>query len=189
MGRLLVLDRSIPFVDAVFSTTAGARYIAVDLLIDAERRHGVRVIRDDECGSLADTWAPRPTAPGTVGEFLALIRTARETVPTRYRTNAEFAFLDETSMILGGTDFANDHWIVTPGGVVSSWTQRAWGAQLGRWTARTQMSPSAGWRRLDATDLTYYLNAHVEDYERWVLAVREVIRLKCERQLDTPLAD
>lgn len=156
MAKVLELDGSIPFVRAVLDAILdhGKMDSAVAVLLAAEHRHGVRVIFDPVCGSLAATCIPGPSAPATVGELLALLRRAPvelgnaqawesfgETLDAHYQGGPDdafdaaalFGFLDETSMILAATDFANDHWIVTRGGVLSSWTQRAWGAQLERW--------------------------------------------------------
>jgi hypothetical protein len=90
-----------------------------------------------------------------------------------------FPFLTETSLLLGGTDFANDHWIEYRGGALASFTQRAWGRLLGDWAIER------GWRRSnDYAFFCYDLYTEIPDYECWVRSALEVIRRKCERQLD-----
>src|SRR5262249_26259362 len=90
-----------------------------------------------------------------------------------------FPFLTETSFLLGGTDFANDHWIEYPSGVLASFTQRAWGRLLGDWAIER------GWRETnDYAFFAFYLYHDIPDYEAWVSSALEVIRRKCERQLD-----
>lgn len=90
-----------------------------------------------------------------------------------------FPFLTETSLLLGGVDFANDHWIEYRGGVLASFTQRAWGRLLGAWAIER------GWRvDNDYAFFAFYLHTEIPGYEEWVRAAIEVIRRKCECQLD-----
>ncbi|MCY0987868.1 hypothetical protein OV203_12085 [Nannocystis sp. ILAH1] len=98
-----------------------------------------------------------------------------------------FAFLSETSLLLGGTDFAGDHWIEFPGGALCSWTQRAWGECLRHWAraARKRGELHGAWlARMDHVFFTYYAYTAEPRYEAWCQAALEVIRRKCERQLD-----
>lgn len=176
---------------------------AIAALIAAERRHGVRIVREEVVGSLACTWVPVDRRP-TIREFRGLMSSYREPGGGEafarawakiYRVGDDadapdeqlFPFIGETSLLLGGTDFADDHWIEFPGGAVASWTQRAWGGLLARWALATDWQPDR--RREWAGDVgyahfTFYLDTEIERYEEWCRTALEVIRLKCERQQD-----
>ncbi|EYF05156.1 hypothetical protein [Chondromyces apiculatus] len=208
---MIPLDIRVPFVRAVCAILEGrgGHDEAIDILVAAERKHGVRIIRDDGCGSLATVMAPHdPSRPPTMRAFLELMATfpqggdngALDAFHARagrmYRAAVDdeapeerlFPFLTEVAFLVGGTDFANDHWIAYPGGVVASWTQRAWGHTLAEWAHAT------GWERAhrrtwDSGDMTYVtfsfsLHGVIERYDAWVAAVLEVIRRKCVRQMD-----
>jgi hypothetical protein len=167
-----LLDIEAPLVRAVFAILDhGADYdAAIDILVAAERRHHVRIIREDAAGSLATTWMPQnPQRRLTIRQFRELmagypspdvmhqLATQPDRPPPVWTEHAQrwdayfrqgvdddapdaalFPFLTETSLLLCGTDFANDHWIEFPSGAVSSWTQRAWGGLLVRWALATE---------------------------------------------------
>lgn len=185
----------------------GAAYDgAIEALVAAERRHGVRIVLEERTGSLAGTFAPvDPRRRPTIREFRELMalwsadpaeRAAYEQAWARwYRVGGDgdapdeqlFPFISETGLLLGGTDFANDHWIEFPSGAVSSWTQRAWGGLLARWAVATGWRPErrdewAG--TMGYAIFTFYLYTELERYEEWCKAMLEVIRRKCERELD-----
>lgn len=212
MARTL-LDRSAPFVRAVLAIIEHGvdHEDAIAALVAAEKRHGIRVLREESTGSLAGTWVPVRTPRPSLREFYALLASFPSARDGRfdddelaafdcrrsalYRDGDEdqtpdaplFAFLSETSLLLGGLDFSNDHWIEFPGGAVGSWTQRAWGACLDRWArdAERRGTLHQPWlARLDGTFFTYYLHDAEPHYEAWCTTTREVIRRKCERQLD-----
>lgn len=202
---MIELDRGSPLVRAALAIMDdGASHdAAIEALIAAERRHGVRIVREDRVGSLACTWVPIGRRP-TIGEFRELMRlygdgaggeAFQRAWATMYREGDDadspdeqlFPFISETSLLLGGIDFANDHWIEFPGGAIASWTQRAWGGQLARWALATDWQPQ---RRLvwagemGYAHFAFYLGAEIERYEAWCRTALEVIRRKCERQLD-----
>ena len=148
-----LLDLTAPFVRAVFSILDdGADYDnAIAVLAAAERRHGVRIIREDRVGSLAQTWVPvDPQRRPTIQQFRQLMAlrpelSAMSTNPDEpppavwsdyeliwqrlFREGSDedvpdqelYPFFTETSLLLCGTDFANDHWIQFPRGAVASW--------------------------------------------------------------------
>lgn len=208
-----LLDRSTPFVRAVLAIIErDAPYEdAIAALVAAEQRHAIRIIREEEAGSAAGTWVPVRAPRPSLREFYALLATFPSSSGGRigedqydafderrralYRDGDDddtpdaplFAFLSETSLLLGGTDFSNDHWIEFPGGALGSWTQRAWGGCLDRWARDanrrgTLHNPSLA--RMDGTYFTYYLYTEDPQYDAWCTTAREVIRRKCQRQLD-----
>ena len=216
---MIELDPKVPFVRAVRGMLDGSGDVeaAADVLIAAERRHGVRIVREDACGSIAGVLVPVAAADAatprrlTLRQFRALMAESPERGSADehaafharrerfYRAGQDedtpdaalFPFLSEVQLLLGGTDFANDHWIVYPSGALASWTQRAWGEVLANWARATGWQPAhrALW---DVGGMTYanfcfYLYTMIEDYEPWCAAVLDVIRRKCERQLDEVL--
>jgi hypothetical protein len=213
-----LLDMQRPFVRAVFDVLdGGATYEhAVDELVAAERRHGIRIIREEVTGSLANVWVPIVPRP-TIRQFRELMaqfprREVLERVVPGEARPAEwmewdrrwgalyregegddtpegplFDFLTGTCFLVGGTDFANDHWIEYPNGAIASWTQRAWGSELKRWADATHWRTDRQelWRGDSGyAFFTYYLYTSIPRHEEWCRAVIEVIRRKCERQLD-----
>jgi hypothetical protein len=210
-----LLDRSAAFVRAVLAMVEEGAGMepAIAALVAAERRHGVRILREEVVGSLASVWVPVRTPRPSLREFRALMArhpcaqggrgdeasyTAFEALRAGvygYGDDAQtpdgplFGLLTETSLLLGGTDFSNDHWVEFPGGALGSWTQRAWGDLLCRWAR----SGSRAWRAEEAAlwqgDMgyaffTFYLYTAVPEYDAWCSAALAVIREKCERQLE-----
>lgn len=177
---------------------------AIEVLVAAERRHGIRIVREDRVGSLASTWVPVGRRP-TIREFRSLMNLYEDESgggeaferawAELYRHGDDsdspdeqlVPFISETQLLLAGMDFANDHWIEFPSGAIASWTQRAWGGQLARWALATDWQPQ---RRLvwagemGYAHFAFYLGAEIERYEAWCRTALEVIRRKCERQLD-----
>lgn len=210
-----LLDRSAAFVRAVLAMVEEGASMepAIAALVAAERRHGVRILREEVVGSLASVWVPVEASRPTLRELRALMArhpcaqggrgdeasfTAFEQLRAGvYRDGDDadtpdgplFGLLTETSLLLGGTEFSGDHWIEFPGGAIGSWTQRAWGGLLCRWAR----SGSRAWRAGEAAQwqgdmgyafFTFYLDAAVPGYDAWCEAALAVIREKCERQLD-----
>jgi hypothetical protein len=196
-----------PFVRAVLAIVDDDANFddAIEVLLAAEAKHGVRIVREEKVGSLACTWVPVGRRP-TSREFRSLMASygdgpggseafARAWAGLyRHGDDADspdeqlFPFIGETQLLLGGMDFANDHWIEFPNGAIASWTQRAWGGQLARWALATDWHPER--RLVWAGDMGYahfafYLDTEIERYEEWCRTALEVIRRKCERQLDT----
>lgn len=198
---MIRLDRGSPLVRAVLAIIdhGAGHEAAVEVLIDAERRHGVRIVREEQVGSLACTWVPVGRRP-TIREFRSLMslygegagsEEFRRAWATMYREGDDadspdeqlFAFISETALLLGGVDFANDHWIEFPGGAIASWTQRAWGGLLARWALATGWQPER--QRAGELDYAYFaFYPDLERYEEWCRAMLAVIQRKCERQLD-----
>lgn len=208
-----LLDPSAPFVRAVLAIIEDDAdpEAAITELVAAEKRHGIRILRDDVTGSLASTWVPLRSPRPTLRELRALL--ARFPAPrdgvidddalrafdrqrqALYREGSDdetpdeplFAFLSGTSLLLAGTDFAGDHWIEYPDGALGSWTPRAWGQCLRHWaraaTKRGELH-RAWLARQDHVFFTSYAYKAEPRYDAWCRAVLEVIRRKCERQLD-----
>ena len=208
-----LLDPAAPFVRAVLAIIEGEadHEAAIAALVAAERRHGVRILREDVTGSLASVWVPLRSPRPTLREFRALLArfpAVRDGTgdddafmaferqrQALYRDGSDddapdeplFAFLTETSLLLAGADFAGDHWIEFPGGVLSSWTPRAWGHCLRHWarSARKRGELRQAWlARMDHVFFTSYAYTAEPRYDAWCRTALEVIRRKCERQLD-----
>jgi hypothetical protein len=217
-GTLLDLDA--PFVRAVLAILDRGASVdeAVDILIAAENRHGVRIVREDATGSLAVTWAlADPRRPPTLRQFRELMAIHQhDDVERGVRSDGGpvwldprwdawfqagtdedtpdpplFGLLSETSLLLCGADFANEHWIGFASGAIASWSQRAWGEQLARWAHATRWRPDRArlWTgSMGYAFFTYDLHAEIDRYDAWRRTALKVIRRKGERQLDEPVA-
>lgn len=201
---MITLDS--PFVRAVLAVVDDGASLdsAIEVLLAAEARHEIRIVREDKVGSLACTWVPVARRP-TIREFRSLMSSWVEAPGGGEAFERAWAglyrdgddadspdeqlnpFISETQLLLIGSDFANDHWIEFPSGAIASWTQRAWGGQLARWALATDWQPQR--RQVWASEMGYahfafYLDAEIERYKDWCRTALEVIRRKCERQLD-----
>lgn len=151
---LQVLDRSIPFVDAVFRILegAGTESEAALILRDAEARNGIRfstVCRVPEAIHLPDE----------------LYEAAEHNI---------HRFLTETQMVFGGYEYAQLD--VMYGDYVGLWSHRSWGALVAGWANQTNWLGKSDWNYLD-----FYggLNDRVvRDYLTWSEAMMRVIQVK-----------
>lgn len=73
MRRLL--DPAAPFVRAVLAILDGEadHEAAIAVLVAAERRRGIRILREDVTGSLASTWVPLRSPRPTLRELRTLL--------------------------------------------------------------------------------------------------------------------
>ncbi len=195
--RRFFLDRRVAFVDTIFRIIEGERAYdeAIDTLVAAERMHGLRIIHDAVGGSPALSLIPaRKDARLTMREIIDLNSDTDRLWAYYHNASYEqaededkrylFPFISETQFLLGGTDFANDHLIEYTSGMLSSWTQRAWGAVLAEWANATGWLPELrSMQAWDGTFFCYYLHERIERYELWQETVLRVIQLKCARQI------
>jgi hypothetical protein len=204
--RLIPLDESVPFVRSVKAIMDGEESYdqAIQLFIEEEEKHHVRIIYDGVTGSLALGLVSVDSAfRPSMREVLDInADTDRLWALYRHETSEEWheaeqsfllPFISSTWLLVGGTDFANDHLIeyrplsLDRPSILNSWTQRAWGGTLGNWAAQTSWANE--YRDLwDKGELTYatfcfYLWTIIEDYERWIATVLRIMRMKCEQQL------
>lgn len=204
---LIPLNRQIPFVNAIMRVVDGedAYDEAVALFVAAEDRHGLRVVYDGTTGSRAVGLKPIEGRRPTMQEVLdlnsdndrlwAYYHEAPDGLLRRMEQDSLFPFISETSCLLGGTDFANDHLILYSSGLLDSWTQRAWGQELAHWANATgwMLDLSHAWLAPDQTGpridewgyipFTYYLDQIIDGYISWMEVVLRVIQMKCARQL------
>ena len=189
----------VPFVAAVLQILEGRGTYAsaVSILIEAEDRHGIRIIHDEN-GSLALALIPsRDTYRPTMRQILDLnhdldrlweqYREApRELADAAERTQL-LPFISETWFLLGGVDFANDHLIEYSSGMLCSWTQRAWGSLLAEWANATEWMPHQRslWHgdSWEYATFTSYLYKMIDRYDEWAGAVLRILQLKCTLQL------
>lgn len=199
---MIELDTSLPFVASVVAILDGKgdRGQAVELLMAAERRHGVRICQG---ASLASSLAlVDPQRRPTMGEFDRLMtwpssppRLRNEAIARRdsVYTGTEpppdqvfFPFLSEVGLLLDGRTFANGHWLELADGVVSSWTPRGWGELLTAWVRATGWGADQrywweGGRTTYKLFATHLYRA-IERYEEWASLTLELIAQKCARQ-------
>lgn len=148
----ITLDERIPFVRAIFNIVDGKQDHdeAIAIFIEAERKHGVRVILDAATGSRALGLMPiesafRPTMHdilrlnGDLDQLWSIYRSTTDEEDAQGVRAHLVPFISELWFVVGGTDFANDHLIEYSSGMLNSWTQRAWGGALAEW------ANTAGW--------------------------------------------
>src|SRR5260370_31170736 len=178
---------------------------AIRCFVEAEERHGVRILYSPGV-SLAESVVPIDDSLPAPSEILRLyhspefeerhrvIRLATDEQYDACERAALFPFLSETSFLVSGEDMGNDLLVICSSNLVTSWSQRAWGAMLARWAATTGWNPPYRGFRLfrpnpstcDYLPYTYYLRGSIHRYDEWLVAVREGVRLKTERQVAEP---
>lgn len=154
-GKILSLDRSVPFVDAVFRVLerTGTEAEAAKILLEAESRHNVR--------------------------FLTVIGSVKaKHLPDHLYATAEdhvHRFLTETHMVFTGYEY--DQMDVLYKNYAGSWSYRAWGALVTRWANSVRWLGKGDWTYLD-----FYggLNDRVvKNYLAWSEAMMQVVHTKC----------
>ena len=158
---MITLDRRIPFVDAVL---AGRTTTAASLLLNAERRHGLRfaVLADYWPEDNRDEWYESHLWP-----FLSethFVVTAGDLFPNGWSL-VDAARVDHTPTWRqwGGVvaDWANRHWLTRPGGVGETGWSRA----------------ARPWEYLDFY-MDVYLTGVIERYVDWRNAILRVLDVK-----------
>jgi hypothetical protein len=154
-GKILTLERGVPFVDAVFRVMEGtcSESDAAAILREAETRNNVRFL----------------TVPGTVK--------ARRLPDELYVAAEEHIqkFLTETHMVFGGYEYSEMD--VMYRDYTGSWSHRAWDALVTRWANHEKWLGKGDWTYLD-----FYggLNDRVvKDYLAWSEAMMQVVHTKC----------
>ena len=152
----LKLDRSVPFVNAIFRIIEGTATgpEAVHLLSNAEAESEVK---------LSSKEPSQPCEAVSVEQYQEIVE------PRMNR------FLDRTHLVLGRAEYDRLH-ISIAGKYTYSWTHREWGHAIAKW------ANNIGWlNRHDWNYLDFYggLNDKVvENYNAWCAAVIRVIEIK-----------
>jgi hypothetical protein len=155
-GLPLKMDRSVPFVEAIFRLIrgSGTEAEAVEILSSAESQTGVAL----------SSKQPSQSCEEVPGERY------QEIVEPRMND-----FLNRTNLVLGSADYDRLHIIIAEQ-FTYSWTHREWGHAMAKWANNTGWLDSHDWNYLD-----FYggLNERaVEDYNAWCVAAMRVIEIK-----------
>ena len=199
-NTLIPLDRRKPFVNAIIELIEGRENYeeAIRLLIQAENQYGLRIIYDGDVNYLGP-----PPGLLLIEGLLPSIQELRnpdnqellwahhrQASPEMYEAADRkqlFPFMSETSFLIGGMDFANNHFIQFESGLLCTYTDRGWGQTLAEWaqeTAWMQMYKSL-WYDGEMTYCNFAFQLHkiVDQYDTWVKTVQKVMQLKCKQQL------
>jgi hypothetical protein len=163
----LRLDRSIPFVSAVFDYVEGRAGVdqPVSILVEAENRCGLRFAPFDD----------------QVREFNG--------ADEHWRESVLFPFLSATHFVLAGGDFLNLCVILDAAGREVPFTWRYWGEVLAEWANRDWFLRPSGLGEVEAYRaarpwmyLDFYMSTHVEgvvaNYTKWASAIDEILTHK-----------
>ena len=156
---LLILDRSVPFVNAVFRILeqTGGVSEAASILRAAEDRnniHFLTISRIPEAAPLPDE----------------LYDSAERSI---------YQFLTETQMIFGSYEYSQMN--VMYQDYVGLWSHRSWGALIAGWANQSNWLGKDDWNYLD-----FYGGPNdkvIKDYGVWSEAAMQVIQTKCLNEL------
>ena len=182
------LNRELPFVKAVFDVIEGRGDIgtAVQILKLEEQAHDV-FIRSDEFHALWGLDLMPKQAPLNATQMLALARTDWDKFRENYVEADRFAhnrwqqklnsFLDATSLVLQGTDFANECLLTLDDGSIWTFTSRGWGEYLSDWANQNEWMQQFG--SFDYVDFAFYCDKVIKDYQQWADIAFAAIQQKC----------
>ncbi len=185
------LNREIPFVRAVYNLIEGKGDIdtAVDILKQQEQAHGV-FIHYDEFHALWGFKLIPKQAPVDATQMLALanndwdnfMENYVEADDTAYK-NFEidlFNFLDNTHLVLDGSNFAHDCLLTLNDGSIWTFAVGEWGEYLTDWAKQNL------WMRQQFNDYfdipkRFYGDVLFTDYQTWAYGAIAVIERKCAK--------
>ena len=189
--NLIALNRSIPFVRAVFDVIAGNEDIktAAQLLRKESNTYGLYIVydEDDEYYALhGEQLVPKNKDLNAI-KMLTLARknwdafeknyiSANATDCKRFQIKLN-QFLDATSLVLQGTDFTNSCIVTLDDGSIWTFSQRVWGKYLSEWANQNQWMQQFG--SFDYVDFTFYCDRVIQDYMKWQEVAFAAIKQKC----------
>ncbi|MHC4089665.1 MAG: hypothetical protein ACYSVY_05210 [Planctomycetota bacterium] len=98
-----------------------------------------------------------------------------------------YPFMSETSFIVTGENFSNDHDILFDDGTVLSYSWRSWAALVADWASRTAwLTPIwydgtvFKWDYMDFY-MDQWLNQLIDQWDQWYDALLWVLQIKCRR--------
>lgn len=184
MATPVALDRSVPFVAAVLAhLEQGAPLEAVrDALRAAEAAHGLTVVHEEGVAPGDGVFVPREGGPVPLGRLREIARSWERfdrafapeepgSVDARIRRQL-WPFLDDTWLLVGGTDFAPDHLVVFEDGAVGSWSAASWGRVLAGWARARRWGGRDDWH---PDHFAASLAGLVPGYGPWRAAVLEAL--------------
>ncbi len=186
------LNREIPFVNAVFNVieSNGDIDTAVDILKQQEQAHSVFI----HYGEFDGLWGPNlipKQAPVDATQMLALVRTDPQKFMEYYVEEADdntyknfetklFSFLDDTHLVLDGSNFAHDCLITLDDGSIWTFAVNEWSAYLARWAKQNHWMQKAFNDYFDNTD-RFYGDVLFTHYQTWADVAIAVIERKCTK--------
>jgi hypothetical protein len=185
------LNREIPFVKAVYDVVEGREDIdtVVKILKQAEQAHGLFIHYEEFEGLWGPVLVPKHP-PLDVTRMLALVRTDPDKFMEYYEEaddaaykNFEiklFNFLDDTHLLLDGSNFAHDCLITLDDGSIWTFAVGEWGEYLAQWAKQNLWMKQAFSDYFD-TPRRFYGDVLFKDYQTWADTAIAVIERKCAK--------
>ena len=185
------LNRELPFVKAVFDVIEGHGDLdtAVHILKKEEQAHGV-FIRYDEFHALWGLSLIPKQEPIDATEMLVLARTDWDKFMENYvEVDADAlnalhkfqlklnCFLDATSLVLQGAEFANECLLTLDDGSIWTFSFREWGEYLFEWANQNEWMQQFG--SFNKAAFAFYCDKIIKDYRQWAKIALAVIQQKC----------
>ena len=183
------LNKEIPFVKAVYDVLEGKGDIdtAINILKQQEQAHGV-FIHYDEFHALwgfklipkqvpVDATQMLALASNDWGKFMENYVEADDTAEKNFETKL-FSFLDDTHLVLDGSNFAHDCLITLNDGSIWTFAVNEWSAYLADWAKQNLWMRQQFHEYFDTTD-RFYGSVVFKDYQTWAEVAVAVIERKC----------
>lgn len=189
------LNRELPFVKAVFDIIEGNGDLdtVVHILREEELAHGV-FIRYDEYHAVWGLNLIPKHEPLNASEMLALARSDWDSFIKNYVEVNAYAlnnlnnfklklkrFLDATSLVLQGTEFANECLLTLDDGSIWTFSSRGWGEYLFEWANQNEWMQQFG--SFNKTAFTFYCDKIIKDYRQWADIAFTAIKQKCSNEI------
>lgn len=185
------LNREIPFVKAVYDVIEGKGDInnAIDILKQQEKIHGLFIYYDEFQGLWGPNLIPKQP-PVDVKQMLNLVCTDPEKFMEYYEEADDSAyknlktklnsFLDDTYLVLDGSNFAHDCLISLADGSIWTFAVNEWSAYLARWAKQNLWMQQKFDDYFDTTE-RFYGDLVFKDYQAWADVAIAVIERKCAK--------
>ncbi|GAA6615864.1 hypothetical protein [Scytonema sp. NUACC26] len=188
---LVQLNRELPFVKAVFDVIEGRSDLdtVVHILKSEEQAYGV-FIHANEFHALWGLSLVPKQKPLNASEMLALARTDWDKFRENYievgasSLNAlnQFqlklnCFLDATSLVLQGSEFANECLLTLDDGSIWTFSFREWGEYLFEWANHNEWMQQFG--SFNEAAFAFYCDKIINDYQQWANIAFAAIKQKC----------
>ena len=166
---------------------------AVHILKEEEQAHGV-FIRYDEFPALWGLSLIPKQEPIDATEMLGLARTDWDKFIESYvEVDADTLdalnkfqlklnrFLDATSLVLQGSEFANECLLTLEDGSISTFSFREWGEYLFEWANQNEWMQQFG--SFNKTAFAFYCDKIIKDYRQWAEIALAAIKQKCSNEI------
>jgi hypothetical protein len=193
---LVQLNRELPFVKAVFDVIEGSGDLdtVVHILKKEEQAHGV-FIRYDEFHALWGLSLIPKQESVDATEMLSLAHTDWDKFMENYVEVDASAldalnkfqlklnrFLDATSLVLQGAEFANECLLTLDDGSIWTFSFREWGEYLFDWANQNEWMQQFG--SFNKAAFAFYCDKIIKDYQQWAKIALAAIQQKCSNSYE-----